>query len=85
MQTKTLYNLLSYINANYKKMIFRVWACIVRLQVLICYVNTRLQRIINILLKSPGLSVISDPRNVLRHKQGRLTLQKRVFLLNVQW
>ena len=27
-----------------------------------------------ILLKSPGLSVVSDPRNALRHKQGRLTL-----------
>ena len=27
----------------------------------------------NILLKSPGLSVVSDPRNVLRQKQGRLT------------
>ena len=27
-----------------------------------------------ILLKIPGLSVVSDPRNVLRHKQGRLIL-----------
>ena len=27
-----------------------------------------------ILLKNPGLSVVSDPRNVLRHKQRRLTL-----------
>ena len=27
-----------------------------------------------ILLKSPGLSVVSDPRNVLRHKQERLTM-----------
>ena len=26
-----------------------------------------------ILLKSPGLSVVSDPRNVLRHKKERLT------------
>ena len=47
MQTKTLYNLFIYIDADYKKMISHVWACIVRLQVLICYVNTRLLRIIN--------------------------------------
>ena len=46
MQTKTWYNLHIYINADYKKMVFYVCACIVRLQVLICYVNTRLQRII---------------------------------------
>ena len=25
-------------------------------------------------LKSPGLSVVSDPRNVLRQKPGRLTV-----------
>ena len=25
-------------------------------------------------LKSPGLSVVSDPLNVLRHKQGRPTM-----------
>ena len=30
-----------------KKMIFHAFTYIVRLQVLICYVNTRLQRIIN--------------------------------------
>ena len=27
-----------------------------------------------ILLKSPGLCVVSDPHNVSRHKQGRLTM-----------
>ena len=27
-----------------------------------------------ILLKRPGLSVVSDPHNALRHKQGRLTM-----------
>ena len=47
-------------------MFFRAYTYIVRLQVLICYLNTRLQR--------PGMSLVSDPRNVLRHKQGRLTL-----------
>ena len=31
-----------------RKMIFHAYTYIVRLQVLICYVNTRLQRIINI-------------------------------------
>ena len=33
-----------------------------------------------ILLKSPGLSVVSNPRNVLRHKQGRLTMYNFGFL-----
>ena len=28
----------------------------------------------NILIENPGLSVVSDPHNVLRHKQGRLTM-----------
>ena len=32
------------------------------------------------LLKSPGLSVVFDPRNVLRDKQGRLTSEKLGFL-----
>ena len=58
-----------------KNMTFYASACIARVQVLIWYVNTRLQRIFNsFFLKSPGLSVVSDPRIVLRHKQGRLTM-----------
>ena len=54
---------------------FHACACIVRLQVLISNVNTRLQRIINrFCLKNPGLSVASDARNVVRPKQGRLKM-----------
>ena len=75
MQTKTLYNLLVYINADYKIDDFS------RLRLYCTPAGTHLlpQRRFaafyqNILLKSPGLSVVSDPRNVLRHKQGRLTL-----------
>ena len=45
MQTKALYILQIYIGADYKNMIFHACACIVRLQVLICYVNLCWQRI----------------------------------------
>ena len=38
-----------------RKMIFHVCACIVRLQVLICYVNTRLQRFFNRFSKKSGI------------------------------
>ena len=47
MQTKALYSLHIYIATDYKKMTFHDCACIVRLQVLVCYVNMCLQRIIN--------------------------------------
>ena len=56
-----------------KKMIFDACACIVRRHVLICYVNTCLQRN-KIRFFKKVLSVVSDPRNVLRDKQGRLTV-----------
>ena len=75
MQTKTLYNLLIYIDADYKKDDFS------RLRLYCTPAGTHLLRqhtlaayYQKILLKSPGLSFVSDPRNVLRHKQGRLTL-----------
>ena len=58
-------------------------ACIVRVQVLICYVNTRLQRIFNRFC--PGLSVVSDPPNVLRDNQGRLTMYKLRFLFRSRY
>ena len=52
-----------------KKMLFHASAYIVRLQVLICYVNTCFQRIINrFLFIRTGLNVVSDPRNVLKDK-----------------
>ena len=47
MQMKALYILHIYIEADYKKLKFHACAYIVRLQVLICYVNTCLQRNIN--------------------------------------
>ena len=75
MQRKTLHNLLIYIDADYKNDDFSRLRLYCTPAGTICYIITRLQRIIKkILLKSPGLSVSCDPRNVLRHKQGRLTL-----------
>ena len=75
MQAKTLYNLLIYINADYKKDDFS------RLCLYCTPAGTHLLRQHTFaanyqyfLLKNPGLSVVSDPRNVLRHNQGRLTL-----------
>ena len=81
MQTKTLYHLLIYINADYKKVDFS------RLRLYCTPAGTHLLRQHTFaayyqyfFLRSPGLSVVSDPRNVLRHKQGRLTMQKLEFL-----
>ena len=52
-----------------KNMIFYACAYIVRLQELVCYVNTFLQRNVNrFLVIRTGLSVVSDPRHVLRDK-----------------
>ena len=75
MQTKTLYNLLIYNNADYKKNGFSH---------LIMYCTPAGTHLLRqhtfaasyqcISLKKPGLSVVSGPRNVLRRKQGRLTL-----------
>ena len=75
MQTKTLYNLLFYIIPDYKKGDFsrrRLYCTpagthLLRQHTFAAYYQY-------ILLKSPGLSVVSYPRNVLRHKQGRLSL-----------
>ena len=63
-----------------KTMTFYAYACIVRLQVFVYCVNTRFQRIMILLCKKiPGLSFVSDPRNVLRHKQRRLRMQNLGF------
>ena len=69
MQTKTWYNLLIYVNADYKKDDFS------RLRLYCMPTGTHLLRqhtfaayYQKFLLKSPGLSVVSDPRNVPRHK-----------------
>ena len=75
MHTKTLYNLLIYIDADYQKDDFS------RLRLYFTPAGTHLLRqhtcaayYQKIFIKSPGLSVVSDPRNVLSHKQGRLTM-----------
>ena len=65
-----------------KNITFHVGACIVLLQVFICYVNTCLERNINsFLIAGSGLTVVSDPRNVLRDKQGRLIMYKLRLLI----
>ena len=75
MHTKTLFNLLNYIDADYQKDDFS------RLRLYCRAADTHLLRqhtfaayYQEILLKSSGLSVVSDPRSVLSHKQGRLTM-----------
>ena len=75
MQTKPWYNLLIYTNADYKKDEF---SC---LHLYCTPEGTRFLRQHTfaayyqiVLLKSTGFSVFSDPRNVPRHKQGRLTM-----------
>ena len=74
MQTKTLYNLLIYIDADYKDDFsrLRLYCTLAGTQLLHQHMFAAYYQ--KILLKSPGLSFVSDPRNVLRHKQGRLTL-----------
>ena len=75
MQTKTLYNLLIYIDADYKKPDFsRLCLYCTRAGTRLPCQHTFATYYQKILLKSPGLSVVSDPRNVLRHKQERLTM-----------
>ena len=74
-QRKTLYNLHFYNSSDYKKDKFsglRLYCTpagthLLRQHTFAAYYQ-------KILLKSPGLSVVSDPRIVLRHKQGHLTL-----------
>ena len=83
MQTKTLYNLLIYINADYKKddfSNFRLYCTPAGTHWLRHHTFAAYNQ--KILLKSPGLSVVSDPRNVLRHNEGRLTLWKFGFLFH---
>ena len=73
MLPKIWYNLHIYIDADYKQHDFSRLYCTRAGTHLLCQhtVATYFQWI---LLKSPGLSVVSDPRNVLRLKQGRLTM-----------
>ena len=73
MSSKTWYNLQIYIDADYKRHDFPRLYCTRAGTHLLCQLRfaTCFQWI---LIKSPDLSVVSDPRNVLRHKQGRLTM-----------
>ena len=80
MLSETWYNLHIYIDADYKKPDFS------RLRLYCTRAGTHLSCSYTfatyyqeILSKSPGLSVVSDSRNVLRHKQGRLTVYKIGF------
>ena len=75
MQTKTLYNLLIYLDADYKKDDFsslHLYCTPAGTHLLRQHTFTAFYR--KIFSKSPGLSVIFDPRNVLRHKKGRLIM-----------
>ena len=75
MQTKTLYNMHIYFDADFKNDDFSR----LRLHCTPAGTHLLLQHTIaayyqKILLRSLQLSVVSDPRNVLRHKQWLLTL-----------
>ena len=74
MFSKTLYTLCIYIHADYKIHDFLRLSlyCTPASTHLLCQ-HTFATYYQKIFLKSPGLTVISDPRNVLRQKQGRLT------------
>ena len=75
MQTKSLYKQHIYIDADYKKHHFsrlRLFCTPAGIH-LFCQ-HTFAPYYQKILLKSPGSSVVSDPRIVLRHKQDRLTM-----------
>ena len=75
MLSKTLYICTFTLLWTTKNITFHACACIVRLQVLMCYVNTCLQRIINsFLIKKSGLTFVCDPRNVLGDKEGHLIM-----------
>ena len=75
MQTKTLYNLLIYFDADHKKDDFsRLHLYCTPAGSLLLRQHTFAAYYQKILLKSPRLSVVFDPRIVLRHKQGRLMM-----------
>ena len=74
MFSKTLHSLHIYFDADYKNHDFfrlRLY-CMPEGTQLLCQ-HTFATYYQKILLKSPVLSVVSDPRNALKHKQGHLT------------
>ena len=81
MLSKTLYNLHIYNDADYKKHNFsrlRLYFTPASCHLLCQHVFATYYQ--QILLKNPGLSLASDPRNVLRHMQGRPKMPKLGFL-----
>ena len=75
MQTKALYILHIYIDADYKKDDFshlRLYCTPASTHLLCQHMFATFYQ--KILLKSPGLTVVSYPRNVMRDKQGRLLM-----------
>ena len=81
MFPKTLHNLHIYIDADYKNHDFfhlRLY-CMPASTHLLCQ-HTFATFYQWILLKSLGLSVVCDPRNVLKEKQAHLTNEKLGFL-----
>ena len=75
MQTKTLYNLHIYIDGDYRKDNFarmRLYCTPAGTHLLCQHMFTTCCK--QILLKIPVVSVVSDPRNVMRDKQGRLIM-----------
>ena len=87
MQTKAFYNLHIYIDADDIK------DAISRLRLYYTpamYSFAMSTHVCNVLIpdffwKSPGLNVVSDPRNVLRDKQGRLIIQKVGILIRSRY
>ena len=73
MLSKTWYNLHIYIDAHYKRHEFSRLYCTRAGTHLLCQ-HTFATYFHKILLKNPILTVVSEPRNVFRHKQGRLTM-----------
>ena len=77
-----MYNLQIYIDADYKKTRLFTPAPLLYACRYSFAMSTHVCNVLSIdFVKSPGLSVVSDPRNVLRHKQERLTMWKLEFLV----
>ena len=75
MQTKTMFNLHNYVDTDFERHDFSRLClyCTPAGTHLLCQ-HTFATYYQKILLKSPSLSNVSDPRNVLRRKQRRLKM-----------
>ena len=85
--SKTLYNVHIYIDAHYKKMTIHPCGFIVLLQVIICYVNTRLQRIIKRFCSKSGFQSCFWSAQCIETQARTSDIVKTwVFIpLKVQW